>query len=424
MIQFLIKGLLRDKSRSLLPILVVAIGVTLTVFMHAYVTGFMGDSIELNARFTNGHLKVMTRAYADNINQAPSDLALLGVNKIINSLQTNFNQVTWIPRINFGGLVDVPGPGGETRSQGPALGLAISLLNPNSGEVERLNIEKSIVTGRLINKNGEALLSHKFASKLNAKIGDTITLIGTTMNQSMSFYNFVVAGTVLFGTDALDRGTIIIDIDDARLALDMEDAATEIFGFFKTGFYNNINAKNIAELYNAGFINTNNEFDPVMQSLAQQGSMGQYVSLTDIWSIYITTVFIIAMALVLWNAGLLGALRRYGEFGIRLAMGEPKTHVYFTLIIESIAVGVIGTVAGTIAGLIFAWLMQIYGIDISGTMEGSSIMMPSVMRARITPVTYYVGFIPGIISTVVGSALAGVGIYKRKTSQLFKELEA
>jgi hypothetical protein len=29
-----------------------------------------------------------------------------------------------------------------------------------------------------------------------------------------------------------------------------------------------------------------------------------------------------------------------------------------------------------------------------------------------------------VISTVVGTMLAGVGIYKRKTAQLFKELEA
>lgn len=45
MIRFLINGLFRDKSRSRLPIIVVAIGVMLTVFMNAYITGFMGDTI-------------------------------------------------------------------------------------------------------------------------------------------------------------------------------------------------------------------------------------------------------------------------------------------------------------------------------------------------------------------------------------------
>ena len=42
MIRFLLKGLLRDKSRSRLPVIVVAIGVMLTVFLHAYINGFYG----------------------------------------------------------------------------------------------------------------------------------------------------------------------------------------------------------------------------------------------------------------------------------------------------------------------------------------------------------------------------------------------
>jgi putative ABC transport system permease protein len=130
------------------------------------------------------------------------------------------------------------------------------------------------------------------------------------------------------------------------------------------------------------------------------------------------------MALVLWNAGLLGGLRRYGEFGVRLAMGEEKSHVYRTLIFESVFIGIAGTIAGTIFGLFFAWLIQYYGIDISEMMEGGALLMPTTIRARITPVDYYLGLLPGLISTVLGAMLAGIGIYKRKTAQLFKELEA
>ena len=59
MIRFLFLGLLRDRGRSLIPVLVVATGVTLTVFIHAYIIGFMGDTLELNARYSTGHVKVM-----------------------------------------------------------------------------------------------------------------------------------------------------------------------------------------------------------------------------------------------------------------------------------------------------------------------------------------------------------------------------
>ena len=35
-----------------------------------------------------------------------------------------------------------------------------------------------------------------------------------------------------------------------------------------------------------------------------------------------------------------------------------------------------------------------------------------------------IGFIPGVLATVLGTMLAGLAIYKREMSQLFKELEA
>ena len=68
--------------------------------------------------------------------------------------------------------------------------------------------------------------------------------------------------------------------------------------------------------------------------------------------------------------------------------------------------------------------LQEHGFDAGYMMDNSSMMLSSVMRARITTQTLYIGFIPGLVSTVLGSALAGIGIYRRQTAQLFKELEA
>jgi putative ABC transport system permease protein len=424
MIEFLLKGLIRDKSRSRLPVIVVAAGVTLTVLMHAYIFGFMGDTIEINARFFTGHLKVMTEAYYENADQVPNDLALENSGALLDDIKKQYPNIEWSPRIHFGGLIDVPDENGETRSQGPAVGLGLDLLTPGSKELQRLNLEKSLVRGNLPAKRGEALLSERFSSKLNVDPGETITLIGSTMDGSMTFYNFIVCGTVSLGHEALDRGTIIADIQDVRVALNMEDAAGEIVGYFMDGFYNDEAAMKMVAGFTASHPAGNDEFAPVMKSLSQQGNMGTYVDMVRIWATYISMIFIFAMSLVLWNAGLLGGLRRYGEVGLRLAMGEEKGHVYRSMIYESVMIGLTGSVFGTVFGLFFAWLLQKYGIDISGLMKGSSVMFPTVIRARITPVDYYLGFIPGLISTVIGTMLSGIGIYKRQTARLFKELEA
>ncbi len=424
MIRFLIKGLLRDKSRSRLPVIVVSLGVMLTVFLHAYITGFMGDTIGMNARFSYGHVKVMTRAYAAEMDLVPNDLALTGAGDMLAELQELFPEMEWAARIRFGGLVDAPDEFGDTRAQGPAMGLGLDLLSPGTREVERLDLARSLVRGNLPESPGDVLIGEDFSRSLQVNPGEFITLIGSSMYGGMVMYNFRVSGTLSFGIEMMDRGTIIADIQDVRLALDMDDAAGEILGFLGGGYYDDDLAVRLASGFNELYADDPDQFAPVMKSLSQQGTMGTYVELAGYWSWYITLIFVIAMSLVLWNAGLLGGLRRYGEIGIRLAMGEEKGHVYRSMIWESVLIGITGSVIGTAVGLLIAWIIQVHGIDISGMMEGAALMMPDTIRTQITPMDYYIGFIPGLFSTVAGTMLAGRGIYKRETAKLFKELEA
>ena len=425
MIRFLLKGLIRDKSRSRLPVIVVCIGVMLSVFMHAYVNGIMGDTIEMNARFNTGHLKVLSRAYYENIHQRPIDLSLESADSIQKKLKLILPEYLWYQRIQFGGLLDVPDKNGETRSQGPFSGLAIDILSGESDEPDRLNLKKSIVRGSMPIKESEVLLSEKFSRNLKVSPGDTITIISSTIDGAMCMMNYTISGTLRFGSEALDRGSLVCDIKAAKQLLDMQGACSEIVGFYQSGYYDDYNAGKAVEIFNSSFPNPQkDEYLPMMLRLKDQGSMSEYVSLSRSMSLIITLVFMLAMSLVLWNAGLLGGLRRYGEFGIRLAIGESKHNVFRTLITESLIIGILGTLIGTAIGLFFAYLLQEFGINISDITKGTSVMLPSVLRARITETDFYIGFFPGIVSTLLGSMLSGIGIYKRQTSKLFKELES
>ena len=145
--------------------------------------------------------------------------------------------------------------------------------------------------------------------------------------------------------------------------------------------------------------------------------------LLKIFFIIFIIVFVLAMSLVLWNTGLMGGLRRYNEFGIRLALGESKPKVYKFLLIESLIIGTIGSFIGTILGVSFCYYFQEVGLDFTDELAGTSIVMPSIMRAHISIDLFFIGFIPGLISMFLGTALSGRGIFKRETARLFKELE-
>ena len=141
-------------------------------------------------------------------------------------------------------------------------------------------------------------------------------------------------------------------------------------------------------------------------------------------TLMIVFVFVLAMCIVLWNTGLIGGLRRYGEVGIRLAIGEEKGHIYRSMIWEAVLIGIIGSAFGTIIGLGFSYWIQEVGIDISSMTQGATMMMPASFHAKIVPLAYYIGFVPGLFSMVLGTMLSGIGIFRRKTAQLFRELEA
>jgi len=424
MILFLLKGLIRDRHRSLFPFIVVSMGVMLTVLMSCWVQGVMGDVVESNARFTTGHVSVSTVSFSENRDQLPVDLALLDINALTKDLQTSFPSYRWVQRTQFGTLVDVPDQNGETRTQGPAMAMAIDFHDSKKGEIERLGILKSLQSGKLPASPGEILLSQRFAEKLDLAIGNEVTLMTSTMNGSMGMQNFTLSGTVEFGMDLLDRGAVILDLNDAQQLLDMEDGCSEILGFGKS--YIEEEAAQMVDNFNAmqRSRQDQNEFSPIMVRLSERPGIGEMMAMTDVFIGMAIGVFVIAMSIVLWNTGLIGGLRRYGEIGVRLAMGETKTALYQSMIAESILIGFFGTLAGTTLGLILGWYLQEYGIDIGFALKNATMMFPNVFRAKITPQALFIGFLPGLGSTVLGTCLAGIGIFKRNTAQLFKELES
>ena len=423
MIRFLMKGLIRDRSRSLFPVLTVLAGVMLTVVLYCWIKGVTEDMIKASASFDAGHVKIMSQAYAEMSDQIPNDLAFIGVSNLLKELKTDFPEMVWTPRIKFGGLLDIPDEKGETRSQGPTFGLAVDLFSQNSFDRNILNLDHAVVNGRLPKKSGEVAISDEFAKKLNVHLGETATLISSTMYGSMAAYNFTVVGTIRFGITAMDRGSLVADISDVQAALDMDDAAGEILGFFNDSFYYPQKAEKIVGTFNSQYQKEENEFSPVMVTLRSQGGFGEILDMMDIFTSVVITIFVVAMSIVLWNAGLIGSLRRYGEIGVRLAIGEYKGHLYRSMVAESLIIGCFGSILGTAIGLAIAYYLQVKGLDISSMLKNTSMMISDVMRARVTPFSFIIGFVPGLVATFLGTSISGIGIYKRKTSQLMKELE-
>jgi len=426
MIKFLTKGLLRDRSRSLFPVLVITLTVTLVIFSIGFMQGSMNSLLLDTAVILTGHEKVVTRAYSEESQLMPNDLALMDVDQLIENLEQEYPDFFWSPRITFSGLLDVPDQNGETRAQGPVISYGIDLLSNGSRQVEIWDLERSLVSGKLPENSNDALISSKMADQLNIRIGESVTFIGSTMENAFTTYNFNVSGTFNLRKGQTDRQMMLVDLSGARLALDMDNAASEIFGFTHSLYYDDETAVALRTDYNKINSDSSDIFSPFMIALRDGNQMGTMVDISGAMMAIMGGIFLVIVMIVLWNMGLMNGLRRYGEIGLRLAMGESKGQVYRSMISEAIIIGLTGTVVGTGIGLALTYYVQENGIDYTKGIEAlsnSSIVMPNIFYAQVTPDLFYIGFLPGVLATVLGTMLAGLAIYRREMAQLFKELE-
>lgn len=420
MLAFIIKGLLRDKHRSLFPLIIISLGVMLTTFMYGYSTGAFEGMKETNAKLGAGHVKVMTKEYFEIFNQLPNDFAIINSSEVLTELN-KFEGIEWVQRIQFGGLLDIPNYQGETRDQGPFIGMGMNLFGKGSTEVERMDLANVIKEGSIPKAPGEILVSIALASKLEVGVGDTATIIGSTASGGMAIHSFKISGLIKYGVPALDKNLVIADITDVQYALNMDNSAGEILGFFDTDRYNDARAEVIkSKVQKLGNLRGNSL---IGVSLLDQEGLREYLNLEYIGIGILLGVFLIVMVVVLWNTGLMAGIRRYGEIGVRLAMGESKGELVRYLILESIVIGVVGSFIGSCLGTLLCLYLKVYGIDMSDMMADSSIVINPILRANVSIVGFLIGFIPGILAVVLGTSLSGIGIYKRDTASLFKELE-
>jgi len=422
MLKFLVKGVFRDRHRYLFPLIMVGTGVWMMVFMLAFMNGYTQSFISQNAGFQTGHLKVVTRAYAEMPELRPYDLGLLDIQPQLELWKREFPQLEWSQRIPFGALMDVPDANGETREQGNVMGFGVELFG--DGPDRRLmNLDKALVSGHIPSRAMELLISDKALHRLKLRLGDPVTLIGTDIHGGMVFRNFRISGTIDFGMESLDRGAVIADISDIRMMLDMEGGAGEILALFKDGKYDQSTVNAIRDSFNRRFSDPDDEYSPLMQAMSDQNNLGYLMAMLDNILAMVSFIFTFILGVVLWNSGLMNGIRRYSEFGVRLAVGESKPHIYRSLLLEALIIGVAGSIIGIGLGLASSLWAGTQGLDMRVFSRNSSLMAEDMIYPSMTLGTALAGFIPGVLSNLLGAALAGIAVFRRQTARLFNELE-
>jgi len=432
MIVFLFRGILRDKSRFLFPFSVVSIGVALVVALVGFMEGVFMGMIDMTAKLNAGHLRLVNKPFYDEEHLYPLDRALAAQKETSIWLKKNStSNIEWSPRIRWGALIDVPDLNGNTRSQTPVVGMALDLKSKNSSEIRRLKLTESIIKGQLPQKSNEMLMGNSLAQDLDLTLGQSVTIIGQSFDGGLVADNYLVVGLIRFGVTAMDKKMVLIDLADAQSTFYMENMVTDWLGYLPSSFSfdHYIKAKKSINFnLNTWMKNPPNDWakddQPIAISILDQQNMGSMVKTFTVIKSSVVGIFTFLMILVLWNAGVLSGIHRYGEMGLRLAFGEPHWKLIFTLGIEGLFIGILGSIIGCFFGGSFAWYLQEVGLNMGDTFAKSGLMINDVVRARLTMDGFIQGILPGIFASVAGTLVASFAIFKRSEANLFRELEA
>ena len=430
MIGFWFRGLFRDKSRFLFPFTVVTVGVALVVALVGFMEGVFMGMIDMTANIDSGHLRLVNKSFYDEEHLRPLDRSLANQQETHDWLdQHSAPEVDWSPRIRWGAILDVPDEQGETRSQTPVVGMAMDLISPDSKEVVRLHLKSSLIKGTLPKGFNEMLMGIKLAEVLQVSVGQTVTLLSQSFDGGLVTDNYKIAGLLQFGISAMDKKMVLIDLASAQNTFYMEDMVTDWLGYFPSSASFD-RYEEVKERMNASLVDWTPPKDwakddvPIVLSIRDQQNIGAISDKFSVIKGFVVGIFTFLMVLVLWNAGILSGIHRYGEMGLRLAFGEPHWKLIMTLAIEGLWIGILGSVAGSLLGGAFAWYLQEVGINMGDNFAQTGLMINDVVRARVTMGGFVQGIVPGILASVAGTLVASMAIFKRSEANLFRELEA
>ncbi|MFQ3548142.1 MAG: ABC transporter permease [Armatimonadota bacterium] len=344
-----LKQLRYNKAQTFLTVCLVAVSVTLIIFLSSLIYGLQKRLIS-SVTGSIPHITV-TPEKRESIalweNKLPNDKTIyIGTRVAIEQKKRKIED--WAIVIPFLEDFDsaitavsptVDGQGflirGETRKA-----VVINGIIPEKHN-RIVDIEEKLVDGRFFGLNaGEIALGYQIADDLDLKLGDKVRLISSEEISS----TYTVAGIFDTGFRAVDTGTVYIPLRDAESLFGIGRAVTSI-GIKITDIFE---ADNMAERLSKQIKYETNSWMKDNQSLLS-GLRAQSQSST-----LILTFTTIAAGFGIASILITLVVSKYRDIGILKAMGATNKQILSIFMLESTLLASLGSVVGAVCGIAFS----------------------------------------------------------------------
>jgi putative ABC transport system permease protein len=385
LVKIAVRNLMRYRRRTLLTASLIAIGVIAVVVFGAASGAFKAMMIGQMTDSMLGHLQVHQRGYVASIDNLPLTLNLTArqVERVEAALGDLPEVEAWSPRLKFGGLFSNYT---ETTS------IRLNGVYPDREYATAPLLPSRVTQGDREIRKGSVLIPELLASGLGVSVGDTIVVIATNREGSVNAAQLRVGG-VLEGVTGPGGRDGYMHIDDAVALLRMEEIEISEIAVRLRDF-DRLHAvhRRLQESLGAGTGRASTA-GPQAGSVSTGGQGGSglevhtWEALSPFYNIAVmidmltTSVRFGLVAIVLvsvMNVMLMSVYERVREIGTIAAMGTLPGRILSMFVIEGFALGVVGAVAGSLAGSLIILVLRATQLTFSFGRQEGLVLSPDV----------------------------------------------
>jgi putative ABC transport system permease protein len=361
----------RNRRRSVLAIVSVAISLTVIVFAQGFIAGFVASFVKNATKNDAGHIRISAKKFEERCRFFPVSYNVVNPDSIIGAIRRDpaiASDIALItPRVSFGVLLS---NGGNNRS-------AVALAGDPAKEKNLLYLQKSIIPpGRYISGRRDLIMGCALAKSLHFRMSDTVRVMTSGSDYALHLRKFAVVGLFSTGLNVFDDMMFQIGIDDARELLAMGSDDQQIIIMLND--YRR--ADNVAARIRALIPDTSISVTPWTK-------IGDtYTTVDLVGRIYNWIYAIIALlgAFIISNIMTMAVMERRKEIGILKSMGFTRREVLIMFLAEGMALGFVGSLAGTALGAGLVALFHVHGIDLTAYMSRMSIPLDNVIYTTLS----------------------------------------
>ena len=325
---------------TFISILGITIGVMALVIAIALITGFQGDVQE----------KILDSTSHIMVSSSLSREALRNYPQLISQIQEINGVVGATPVAH--GTVLLTGP---ILSDGAILkGIDFELERRYSQWLE--NLESGQIPSPDMEREG-VLLGREMAIRLGVAVGDTVDVLAPSSRLSPiglipKWKRFVVTGIFNTGLYEFDTSMALVRLETAQKFLNYGQDISYIQVRIKNVFDAPKIAKKIQEIIPP--------LTYVMTWMELNESLFSALKLEKNIMFFTITLIVLVAALNIIATLILMVMEKTRDIGILIAMGATSQNIRKVFFLQGSMIGVIGTAAGVVLGLIWCWLANVF----------------------------------------------------------------